>query len=216
LEQIMAGRPPLSEEDAWLRGTKSQSRKNYSSVFVGGRPKKPKDLSPNASDEWDRIVRQLVARGTATRLDASALETYCRHFATWRGLMVEAEEHPMIDEIILDKNGDAHTRRIVNPALKQATQIGNLLARFQREFSATPASREAAKPAAPPAPKRDEIVPGSVPDLLRQNAEEDEAAQVEEDEHTTVEPYTPVALPHIGRTDAEEAAAQGETNAHTE
>jgi phage terminase small subunit len=166
----MAGRPPLSEEEAWLRGTKSQARTNYKSIFVGGRPKKPKDLSPFASDEWDRIVRQLVARGTATRLDASALEAYCRHFAMWRGLMVEAEEHPMIDEVILDKNGEPHTRRIVNPALKQATVLGNLLVRSQREFSATPASREATKPAAPPAPPKDAIVPGSMRDLERKLA----------------------------------------------
>jgi phage terminase small subunit len=177
-------RPELSEELHELKGTKSQRRTTSEAVFVGGRPRKPKDLSPVASEEWDRVVRQLNARRTATRLDASAIETYVRTFALWRGFMVEAEEHPMIDEIILDKEGVAHTRRIVNPASKQATQLGNLLARYQREFSATPASRESTKPTAPPPPKADEIVPGSARDLRRQleqqAAEEESSSEPEE------------------------------------
>src|SRR5580704_6094915 len=136
----MAGRPRLSDHDAWLKGTSSKSAGARESVFAFGKPKKPKDLSPVASAEWDRVVKQLIKRKVSTALDASALESYCRTFALWRGFMIEAELNPMIDEPVLDKNGVVHQRRITNPAAKHCMALGNLLARYQREFSATPAS----------------------------------------------------------------------------
>jgi phage terminase small subunit len=164
----VAGRPRLSDHDAWLKGTPSKSAGARESVFAFGKPKKPKDLSPVASTEWDRVVKQLIKRKVSTALDASALESYCRTFALWRGFMIEAELNPMIDEPVLDKNGVVHQRRITNPAAKHCMALGNLLARYQREFSATPASRETARPTAPPAPPKNAVIPGSVEDLLQQ------------------------------------------------
>ena len=154
-------RPALTENEAWLRGTKSKAQPHGGSVFAFGRPKKPKDLSTEASAEWDRILRQLIKRKTSTALDASSLETYCRNFALWKAFMIEAENDPMIDEPFLDKAGVVHTRRITNPAARYATALGNLLARYQREFAATPASREAAQPTAPPAKPKNTLVEGS-------------------------------------------------------
>jgi phage terminase small subunit len=167
---MMAGRPALSDGEAWLKGSRSKSAGARESVFAFGRPKKPKDLSPVASAEWDRVVKQLIKRKVSTALDASALESYCRTFALWRGFMIEAELNPMIDEPVLDKNGVVHQRHITNPAAKHCMALGNLLARYQREFSATPASRETTRPTAPPAPPKNAVVPGSVEDLMQQRA----------------------------------------------
>jgi P27 family predicted phage terminase small subunit len=151
----------LPDELHRVKGTRATRAVSRESVFVGGKPKMPADLSPIAEAEWKRMVKELRKRGTLTRVDSSALETYCRNFALWRGLMAEAEAQPMVDEIVLDKDGNAHTNRIPNRALRHASQLGNLLARYQTAFAATPASRESAKPVAPK-PKKDELVPGSM------------------------------------------------------
>lgn len=150
-----------------LKGTRATRAVVRESGFTKGKPKMPRDLSPVAAEEWKRIVKQLMARGTSTRLDASALEAYCRNFAMWRSCMAEAETKPMVDET--DEHGIV--RRVVNPAAKMATQLSHLLARYLASFSATPITREKTKPAAPPPPKKDSIIPGSVEDLQKQLAE---------------------------------------------
>jgi len=133
-----------------LQGTQPQGATVTASPFAAGRPKMPKDLSPVAQAEWKRIVGQLKKRGTLTKVDASAIEVYARTFAQWRAFCEEVETRgPMIDEPIVNKDGDVTgTRRVQNPAAKLAVQLGNALRQYQKEFSATPASRERAKPAA--------------------------------------------------------------------
>lgn len=184
----MAGRPALSQDEAWLKGTRSKSVGSRESVFAFGKPKKPKDLSPVASAEWDRVVKQLIKRKVSTALDASALESYCRTFALWRGFMLEAEMNPMIDEPVLDKDGTVWKRRITNPAAKHCMALGNLLARYQREFSATPASRETAKPTRGAPPPKNAMVPNSEAWLLQQREIEraawaaEHATEIEEED----------------------------------
>lgn len=163
----MRPRKPLAEHK--LAGT----RPNYSdeqSQFPAGRPKMPKDLSPVAQAEWKRLFKELGKRGTMTRVDSSAAEVYVRLFADWRAFEDELEENGrMIDEPILDKDGNAHTRRVLNPAAKMAIQLGNAVRQYQKEFSATPASREKAKPAAPSEPRKKE----KTPEELEQEAFDD-------------------------------------------
>ena len=140
-----------------LSGSKPQYVEQEPSQFPAGRPKMPKDLPPVAQAEWKRLFKELAKRGTMTRVDSSAAEVYVRLFADWRAFEDELENNGrLIDETILDKDGNPHTRRIVNPAVKFAVQLGNAVRQYQKEFSATPASREKAKPAAPPEPKRKE------------------------------------------------------------
>jgi P27 family predicted phage terminase small subunit len=134
--------------------------------FAAGRPKMPPDLSPVGESEWKRITKELRKRGTLTKVDSSALEVYCRLYSQWRALCAEVEERgPMIDEEVFGKDGEKITRRVQNPAQKLAIQLGNALRMYQKEFSATPASREKAKPAAPEPPKQ-KLAPGDDPDPL--------------------------------------------------
>ena len=153
-----------------LAGSKPQYAKEEQSQFPAGRPKMPKDLSPVAQAEWKRLFKELGKRGTMTRVDSSAAEVYVRLFADWRAFEEDLEENGrMVDETIFDKDGNAHERRVVNPAAKFAIQLGNAVRQYQKEFSATPASREKAKPAAPSEPRKKE----KTPEELEQEAFDD-------------------------------------------
>jgi phage terminase small subunit len=160
----------------------------------------PKDLPPAAIDEWKRLIKSLSARGTLTKTDASAMEIYVQVFARWKATCAENEKlGPMVDEVVLDKNGETHTRRVINPCFKLAAQMEHLLARYLAAFSATPITREKTKPAAPPAPPKNAIIPGSVADIERQMA----SAALENPE-AEPEPTTTYEIPDIGRSDQEE------------
>lgn len=155
-----------SHEEHWLTGTEPRYDDSEPTSFVAGRPKMPSDLPKVAQDEWKRITRELRKRGTLTKVDSSALEIYCRMYSQWRALCAEVEElGPMVDEIVFGKDGDKITRRVQNPAQKLAIALGNSLRLYQKEFAATPASRERAKRAQPEPPKR-KLLPGEDPDPI--------------------------------------------------
>lgn len=138
-------------DEHWLQGTDPEWSESAAPVCAAGRPKMPSDLSPVAVAEWKRITKELRKRGTLTKVDSSALEVYVRMYSQWRALCAEVEERgAMIDEISFGKDGEKITRRAQNPAQKLAIQLGNALRAYQKEFSATPASREKTKPVGPP------------------------------------------------------------------
>lgn len=141
-------RPRKSLHDHAIQGTRPEYVQDGPSDYPAGRPKMPLDLPATGQAEWKRITKQLAKRKTLTKVDASALEVYCRMFAQWLGYCAHVENHgPMIEEPVKDKNGDVYTRWVQNPAAKLALQLGNALRQYQKEFSATPASRERTKPA---------------------------------------------------------------------
>ena len=76
----------------------------------------------------------------------------------------------MVDTIVLDSNGEPHTKRVQNPATKLAAQLETSMRAMLKELSATPASREKTRPAAPAAPKEEEYPEGSIGWLLKQKA----------------------------------------------
>jgi P27 family predicted phage terminase small subunit len=137
-----------------LAGTQPQYVTPDESAFKGGKPKKPKDLPPVASAEWDRIVKQLQKRGTLTCVDASALEVYCRMFSRWKTVALLAEESPTV-ETSWTVNEIVHTKIVENPASKIAARLEISLRAYQHEFGATPVSREKAK-RVEPEKKKDE------------------------------------------------------------
>lgn len=131
-----------STKEHLLQGTEPQhggGAEDDTGIFVAGRPKMPRDFAPAEEAEWKRMVKQLVKRGTVTPIDASALEVYCRLYAAWR--------------LAMDCGN-----------LKQAAQLATQLRMYQKEFSATPASRENTKPAAaPPAKEKPKLGPDGRP-----------------------------------------------------
>jgi P27 family predicted phage terminase small subunit len=195
-------------EQHWLQGSTPAYSGREAQTFRVGRPKRPKNLPPVADEEWKRITRELAKRGTLTTVDSSALEVYVRLYAQWRAYCDEIEKHgAMVDEEVLDKNGEAHTRRIVNPASKLAIQLGNAVRAYQKEFSATPASRERTKPGVVP-PKRNQFPHGSMGDIAAHPERYQEEAPAEVAQPTPPRVAAPEALDWPEATEEEEATVE--------
>lgn len=149
-------RPRKSEAEHRLTGTTPEWTTPGAPMFASSRPKMPKDLSPVAQAEWKRLTRELAKRGTLTRVDSSALEIYARMFARWKKVADDVESRGAVVEVSwMGQDGVERFKTVENPASKIANRLENSLRAMLKEFGSTPASREAAKPAAPatkPAP----------------------------------------------------------------
>src|ERR1017187_5917126 len=105
-----------------LQGTKPQYSETPEPQFEGGKPKRPADLTPEATAEWKRLVNELQRRGTLTRVDSSVLELYVRMWSRWRKVAALAEANPCTEMTWTDKNGEPHTKVIEHPASTMATK----------------------------------------------------------------------------------------------
>ena len=183
-----------------MRGTRpSRAAAAKESAVVSGRPKMPKHLSPVARDKWKELVRDLSARGTLTKADASALELYCETYAQWRACLEEVLKYGvMVETTVTDSSGESFTKRVQNPAQKLAIQLQNSLRQMLKELGFTPASREKAKPAKPAKPKNTAPKPGTAAWY---------AEQAEEPEAPAEEPSGPQAEPLDDMEDVDAALA---------
>jgi P27 family predicted phage terminase small subunit len=162
--------PRKSLSEHALTGTKPQWVTGDEPDFVGGRPKMPKDLTPEAQEEWKRIVNGLSKRRTVTRVDSSMLELYVRMWARYKKVAALAEANPCTEVSWVDKNGDEHFKTVEHPASKMATQLENSLRNMLKELSATPASRSRTKPTVQPLAKNAPPHPDSL-EGIRQEAD---------------------------------------------
>ncbi len=168
-------RVPLTQNEAWLRGTKSKAQPRAESPHTGGRPKLPKHLTPVAQEKWKELVKVLSKRGTLTKADGTLIELASETYALWRLYVADVHTRgPYVD-------GEP------NPSTKHCTAMENTLARYMVQLGITPASREKAKQTAPPAPKKTELVPGSAAWLREQIALEQES----ESQNEPAEEYVP-------------------------
>lgn len=158
-----------SQAEHELAGTTPEWAEQQPSQFQAGRPRMPKHLSPVAQEKWKEMVRLLAKRGVLTKVDSTALEIFCETYARWRMLLEEIQKHgALVETVVLDNNGEPHTKRVPNPASKLAAQLETSQRQMLKEFTATPASRDKAKPAAPEKPKAEAFPEGSSGWLLEQ------------------------------------------------
>ena len=154
-----------SVQEHLLAGTEPQWQ-DSAAPFAGGRPRMPKYLDVDEQEAWKAIVKLLAKRGTLSPGDGPSIEIYANSYARHRALLKELREHgEMVDVTVLDSSGNAHTKRVANPAGKLATQLANSLRAMLKEFGGTPASREKAKRAGP-APQKVKLAPGDDPDPI--------------------------------------------------
>jgi P27 family predicted phage terminase small subunit len=138
-----------------LQGT----RPNYSvgdyteTLSVCGKPRMPKDLTPEQAELWRSIVKQLWKRRTITKVDALVLEIMCRSWSVWKAAVLAAAIHPTETSVWSGKDGVEHSKTVESAASQMANRYANSLRRLLAELSATPASRERAKPTAEPVRK---------------------------------------------------------------
>ena len=151
----------LPEELHRLKGSRpTRAAAPTDSKFKAGRPRMPKYFDDDEKECWREIVRLLAARGTLSPGDAPNIGLYAETKARHVRLMRELKQYgEMVDTVVLDSSGNPHTKRVANPASKLATSLANALRGMLKELCATIASREHAKPTAPPAPKEREKTP---------------------------------------------------------
>jgi len=162
-------KPRKSLEQHELQGTRPEWTAR-GLTFVGGKPKRPADLTPEAETEWKRLVNELNRRGTLTRVDSSMLELYVRMWSRWRKVATIAEANPVTEVSWLDKSGAEHFKTIEHPASAMATRLENSLRNMLKELSATPASRERTRPTKQASSKNDPPHPESVEGLKLEHA----------------------------------------------
>jgi P27 family predicted phage terminase small subunit len=101
-------------------------------------PARPGWLSARAADEWDRVLPDLAAMGTAKAVDASGLAAYCEAVALMITLAdVLAKSGPLI----VGADGGVHK----NPAVAQFRDAASQVRLWAREFGFTPAARQPLK-----------------------------------------------------------------------
>lgn len=189
-----------------------------STAFVGGKLRMPKDLPDAAITEWKRMAKDLHKRGTTTRVDSSAMEAYVRTWALWRKLDAIAFENPLVETTWVDKNGEPHSKVSENPAIKSAACLLTKVLAYQKEFSATPASRDRTRPTQPPVDKNEPPHPES-PEGLRIELDRARAAVAAEQalagevaEEETVDVGSPADIDRILEAINEEAERNGATH----
>jgi P27 family predicted phage terminase small subunit len=167
--RLILSRPAPLESELFLKGQAPRaSRAAGPPGFHGGRPTMPKYLEGVARQEWKRIVRELVKRGTATKIDGSILELHCETYARWRACKEEVGEKYFVDIPVTDSNGAVFFKRGVNPAVATMEKCEGLMRQLLAQLGATPASRkiqqmttEGRKRNAPP-------LPGSADEFLQE------------------------------------------------
>lgn len=98
-------------------------------------PARPGWLSPRAVAEWDRIMPDLIAMGTAKAVDAAGLAAYAESVALLETLAaVLASSGPLL------VGADGQVRK--NPAVAQFRDASAAVRLWAREFGFTPAARQ--------------------------------------------------------------------------
>jgi P27 family predicted phage terminase small subunit len=154
-EHALAGTKPHYEVEVRL------------SPIEGGRPRFPKGLSKEARHIFKTLCRLLQDRRQLTEADGETIRLYClaleRHQRATAALALEGEIK-MYER--LDSNGQVHQVEKANLWLKVAEQAEKFMLSTLTALGLTMTSRDRVKQVKP-AGADDEIVPGSVDDLIR-------------------------------------------------
>lgn len=94
----LRGPPPLPTAERKARGTFQPSRDRAAGVATTtpGEPPMPDDMPEAAQKLWRWHAPRLVAAGVLDERDGGALERYCREYARWRELQLDAVTMPRV------------------------------------------------------------------------------------------------------------------------
>ena len=120
-----------------------ESRAAGPSGFSAGRPVMPNYFSKEAAAEWRRLVKELLLRGTLTKIDRGILELQAVTYAHWRECLAEiAEKGAFVNVPVTDASGNTFFKRKPNPATALAAADANQMKGFLKELGATPNARK--------------------------------------------------------------------------
>lgn len=123
-----------------------------------GTPTRPKPLTGDAADEWDRMIDRLSVTGTLSPVDDGALYQYCRLFAETEQLAVDQTETSVSIDIVEENLRDMTGSDLV-AAFQEITKLRQLEAGYSTkirqgrmairqylvEFGLTPSARSRVK-----------------------------------------------------------------------
>jgi P27 family predicted phage terminase small subunit len=147
----------------YLQDTKPQGKPAAPSVFIGGRPKCPKHLSPIARAQFRRCVKLLETRRTITPGDADTLAVYSELLARWIVAKGEVGDKLIVTKTVLDSHGEAHEVERLNPLLKIVEKCESQLVRLEASLGLTPTDRDRAKQTKV-SDAGEQVIPGSCAD----------------------------------------------------
>jgi P27 family predicted phage terminase small subunit len=167
LWRLAVARPRLTPVEMDLKGARPQHTRASNPAFEAGRPTMPKDLTGAARAEWKRLCRELMRRGTGTKLDAGILELHCQTYQRWRACLAEIGDKLFIDVPVTDANGIfLGMKRKPNPALAIAQKCEATLKHTLAALGATPASRRVSQMTASGRLKNEPPKPGTAAAML--------------------------------------------------
>lgn len=139
----MRGRPPTDTGVKLLQGTHRPDRDGECQAEVGA-PDAPEWLCDEAKEEWGRVVDELVLMGVLSKIDRSALTSYC---IAW-GNLQQATRAIDADGLTIE-TPDGIVR---HPLLKVQQDAMNTIRHFGGLFGLNPLYRQRMKASVPPPP----------------------------------------------------------------
>lgn len=128
------GRKPKSSQYHVAAGSwekNPQRRRTGDPEAIAGRPAKPADLPPIASDEWDRLAALLDAMGCLCVDSGPVLEQISQAYADWKlttqqinrdGLMVDGKPHSLL--AVRDRVATHYRRLLIDCGLTPTARPG--------------------------------------------------------------------------------------------
>lgn len=129
------GRPPKPTRLKELEGNPGKRPLNKREPqYATEVPTRPEWLAPEAKREWNRVVRELQAKGLIAKVDRAALAAYCESWA----LYVEAVKD-------VRKNGKTFTTDTgyegPRPAVGMMVKMQQAMSTYAAKFGFTPSDR---------------------------------------------------------------------------
>lgn len=117
-----------------------RGRKRQPNILTNlkGIPDKPAFLTQEASEEWDRVTRELLETGNLSVVDRSSLTVYCQTYAKWLECEKHIAEHGMMQTT---PNG----YQIDSPWANSSKHYTKILNTYQNQFGLTTRSRNTIK-----------------------------------------------------------------------
>ncbi len=156
-------RPRKSLELHRYHGTRPNPEKvKPTALFVSGRPRWPKHLGPDAKRAFKHACQLLEQRKTLTPADESLLALYAEIYSRWCDQKSQLGNRYMVETVVLDSHGTAHTVLKVNPLLKLVNESEQRLLQIIRALGMSPVDKNRATQTHHD-PEQD-VIPGSALD----------------------------------------------------
>lgn len=138
---------PLPTSVKAARGTLRPCRVAANEAKPTGRPKPPKDFTPDQKKEFNRLAKLLGAMGLVGEADGNALERYVRTWLRWR------QSEQMIQktgDVLPLKDSEGRMKLKRSPYVDVAATLAAQLDKLEQAFGMTPSARSRIEVAPPP------------------------------------------------------------------